>query len=259
MPTGNNSLLFCIVQLIVNDNYVNSYRIKSKVNDPPKDHEQIIPKSLQRVIKLKDDVKSGRIGSKKKKPSKLKDKLIKVGGGSGGLKHPKARPEKAVPVFNQRPNENSYAFLTRVNRETHNFINETAFEKKYNVQVKRNSETGTIEGLEKKPKDEIDELMKLQKKHKNIGKKKKKKTTTEPKLSKGQKRVRKLEMKKAAKLQDSIDEFKEFREDIKFGDIVHGPPDLKIKPARIEKLKTKVTVLFFTDYGIPLVTRNFRR
>ncbi|XP_063994445.1 coiled-coil domain-containing protein 137 [Diachasmimorpha longicaudata] len=212
--------------------------IKTKVNDPPKDDEQIIPKSLQRVIKLKDDVKSGRIGvAKRKKSQKVKDKLIKIGGGSASTNHPKGRPEKAVPVFNQMPNERPYQFLNRVKRETQNFINETVFEKKYGVQVKRNVETGTIEGLEKAPKDEIDELMKLQKKHKNIGKKKKK--TTEIKLSKSQKRMKKLELKKASKLQENIDEFKQFREDIKFGDIVHAPPDLKIKPARIEKLKTK--------------------
>ncbi|XP_015111269.1 coiled-coil domain-containing protein 137 [Diachasma alloeum] len=212
--------------------------LKTKVNNPPKDDEQIIPKSLQRVIKLKDDVKSGRIGvAKRKKRGKVKDKLIKIGGGGQSTKHPKGRPEKVVPVFNQMPNEKPHQFLNRVHRETQNFINETVFEKKYNVQVKRNAETGTIEGLEKSPKDEIDELMKLQKKHKNIGKKKR--TTTEPKLSKSQKRMRKLEMKKASKLQENIDEFKQFREDIKFGDIVHAPPDLKVKPARIEKLKTK--------------------
>uniref|UniRef100_A0A0C9QWS7 CCDC137_0 protein n=1 Tax=Fopius arisanus TaxID=64838 RepID=A0A0C9QWS7_9HYME len=149
--------------------------LKTKVNNPPKNDDQMIPKSLQRVIKLKDDVKSGRIGiAKRKSRGKVKERLIKVGGG-GLMNHPKGRPEKAVPVFNQLPNEKPHVFLNRVNRETRNFINETVFEKKYNVQVKRNPESGMIEGLEKRAMDEIDELMKLQNKHKNIGKKKKKK------------------------------------------------------------------------------------
>ncbi|XP_043280540.1 coiled-coil domain-containing protein 137 [Venturia canescens] len=211
--------------------------LKTKINEPPKDvNEQAIPKSLERVMKLKEAVKSGKIVAKKRKrKSKSQSRLITLGSQNPTM-HPNAKPEKSVPIFNQNPGESNSDFWNRVNRETHLFLNETTFEKKYNVEIKRNPETGDIEGVQKAPKDEIDELMKLQMKYKNIGKKKKKKnlksSEIEPKLTKVQKRKLKLKMRKEKKDQDKIDNSYSIREKIEFGDIAHAPPDLKLKPLK---------------------------
>ncbi|XP_046467353.1 coiled-coil domain-containing protein 137 [Neodiprion pinetum] len=207
------------------------------INAPPRDKdEQAIPKSLERVMKLKQSVKDGKMMKKNtKKKTKLKNQLIVMGNHHPQIAHPKARPEKVVPVFSQRPDECGKAFLNRVNSETQAFINETAFEDKYGVEVKRDPSTGNIEGLSKRSKDEIDELMRLKLKHSNTKKKKKKKKDTETtRLTKAQKRKHKLELKKTKKLQDNIDEFKVFKETIEFGDVVHAPPELKIKPKKAD-------------------------
>ncbi|XP_076235511.1 coiled-coil domain-containing protein 137 [Calliopsis andreniformis] len=202
--------------------------LEIKINVPPKDpDDQAIPKSLERVIKLKEAVKSGRIIKRKKK--KKKNPWICVGGQVPQPVHPKAKPEKVVPIFKQRPGETEEQFMHRVNRDTHAFLNETAFEKKYGVQVNRNPETGYIEGLTKCSKSELDHIEMLRAKHKNI-KKKKKQKGNEIKLTKSQKRQEKLRLKKEKKQQKEMDEFKNFKDEIKFGEVVHEPPELKTRP-----------------------------
>lgn len=189
---------------------------------------------MEQLIKLKEKVKEGKIVKRKTKKKK-KDEPIVIGGSlRSKLGHPNARPDKVVPVFAQRPKESGRSFLNRVNAETQAFINETTFEDKYGVEVSRNPKTGRIEGLKKKEKDEIDELMRLKMKHDNTKKKKKKKKTIDsvPKLTKTQKRKKKIDMKKDKKIQDNIDEFKIFKDRVEFGDVVHAPPDLKIKPRK---------------------------
>lgn len=215
-------------------------QLTTKINAPPvnKD-EQAIPKSLENIIKLKERVKDGKIYKKKSKKKNKKHELIVMGSQNPKLAHPKARPEKVVPVFAQKPNESGAAFVNRVNSEAQAFVNETIFEDKYGVEVKRNPDTGNIEGLSKRSKDEIDELMRLKAKHKNTSKKKKKKTEPVVKLSKAQKRKKKLDTKKAKKLQDDIDEFKVFRETVQFGDVVHAPPELKIRPKKADASTTE--------------------
>lgn len=237
--------MFCITFFEFSVNSFTIYRLKTKINAPPKnDDEQGLPKSLLRVIDLKNKVKNGKIVKKKKKKSNRG--LITLGAQNNKLPHPKARPEKAIPIFNQKYGETPEAFLRRVNRETENFLHETQFENKYNVQVKRNTETGVIEGIEKRPKDEIEEMLKLKSKHKNIKKKKKvKKPEDEVKLTKNQKRKKKLEMKKDKKLQDDIDEFKTFRDNVAFGEVAHAPPELKIHPKKIDKSDSaRVKILY---------------
>ena len=126
--------------------------------------------------------------------------------------------------------------MRRVNRDTEAFLHETKFENKYNVQVKRDFETGEIKGVEKQPKDEIEELLKLKSKHKNIKKKKKaKKLQHEPKLTKAQKQRRKIEMKKSKRYLDKVDEFETFKDNIGFGEVAHAPPELKIRPPKANK------------------------
>ncbi|KAK9302189.1 hypothetical protein QLX08_005651 [Tetragonisca angustula] len=76
--------------------------LETKINAPPKNaEEQAIPKSLERVIKLKEAVKSGKI-TKIKKKKKKKNTLMCVGKQDSRPLHPKAKPEKVVPVFQQK-------------------------------------------------------------------------------------------------------------------------------------------------------------
>lgn len=211
--------------------------LETKINAPPKNaDEQAIPKTLERLVKLKEAVKSGKI-TKIKKKKKKKNALISVGDRlhSKSL-HPKARPDKVVPVFQQRPGESENRFLHRVSMDTHAFINETAFERKYSVQVNRNPDTGEVEGLSKCEKTEIDEIEMLRAKHKNI--KKKKKDTDEPKMSKSEKRREKLKSRKQKQMEEKVDEFDTFKDQVKFGEVVHEPPQLKVRPKHADNIST---------------------
>ncbi|XP_011503126.1 PREDICTED: coiled-coil domain-containing protein 137 [Ceratosolen solmsi marchali] len=216
-----------------------------KINDPPNNtDDQDIPKSLLRVIKLKNDVRNkSRVVKKKKKNNA---NLIAIGGDyNKQLPYNKGKPDKAVPVFNQKPHENLHQFWNRVNTETKAFIKETEFESKYNVEVKRNFTTGKIEAIEKKPKERFTELEKFKTKHKNISKKKKT-VDDSSKLTKSQKRKQKLLKKKQEKYEDYVSDFKSFKDKIEFGDIVHAPPELKVRPRNskeIDKVKNKNLLL----------------
>ena len=215
--------------------FVSIFRIKNKINSPPDNvNDQPIPKSLQRIIELKKLAKNQSV--LKKKSKKPKSKLISLESAKEYKPHPKSRPEKAVPVFKQLPNESRGQFMHRVTRETHNFLKETEFEKKYRVQVKRNPQTGEILGIEKPPKDEIDELLK----HKNIRKKKKKKEGENVKISKLEKKKQKILLKKQKEDEKRMDEGLQVREKIQFGEIAHQPPEITVKPRKAPKQNEKV-------------------
>ncbi|XP_076656260.1 coiled-coil domain-containing protein 137 [Halictus rubicundus] len=203
--------------------------LETKINAPPKDvDEQAVPKSLNRVIKLKEAVKSGKI-TKIKRKRKKKSALITVGDDAPKSLHPKSKPDKVVPIFKQRSGESEYQFLHRVNSDTHNFINETAFEKKYGVQVNRDPETGNIEGLSKCEMTELDKIELLRAKHKNI-KKKKKKGVPEIRMTKSQKKREKLKLKKEKKEEENMKDFKDVKDQVKFGEVAHEPPQIKTRP-----------------------------
>ncbi|OAD53393.1 hypothetical protein WN48_10271 [Eufriesea mexicana] len=212
--------------------------LETKINAPPKDtDEQAVPKSLEKVVKLKEKVKSGKI-TKTKKKKKKKNALISVGENYSKRLHPKARPEKVVPMFQQRPGESEEEFLYRVNRDTHAFINESAFERKYSVQVNRNPTTGVIEGLSKCEQTELDKIEMLRAKHKNIKKKKKKKDMDKPKMTKAEKKKQKLKLKKQKQMEEKTDDFDSFKDEVQFGEVVHEPPQLKIRPRNANTIST---------------------
>ncbi|XP_078035747.1 coiled-coil domain-containing protein 137 [Augochlora pura] len=203
--------------------------LETKINAPPKDvDDQSVPKSLERVVKLKEAVKTGKIKKTIVRKKKKKNSLIVVGN-DVPKSHPKSRPEKIVPVFKQRPNESQHQFLYRVNRDTHNFINETAFEKKFSVQVNRNPETGYVEGISKCEMTELDKIDMLRAKHKNI-KKKKKKGVPEVKMTKSQKKREKLKLKKERKVQENVEDFTDVKDQVEFGEVAHEPPQIRIRP-----------------------------
>lgn len=135
-------------------------------------------------------------------------------------------------------NEPEYKFMKRVERITHQRRLEAQFAAKYNVDIVRDQNTGAIK-LKKKPKDEIEELMKKNIAEARSGKKKFTKTEevsdVPPKLSS----LQKLQLKKKSKKQTKEDEksrvFAEYQHDtIKFGETVLAPPTL-ITPRRATK------------------------
>lgn len=138
-------------------------------------------------------------------------------------------------------NETDRKFLKRVNRITHQRRLEAGFAAKYNVDIIRNQETGEIK-LKKKPKDQIEELMKKRRAEAKNGRKTfdedEPTEAAEPKLTS----LQKLKLKKQAKKQSQSDEktraFAEYQtEVIKFGETVKAPPTL-VTPRKAVKHDT---------------------
>lgn len=138
-------------------------------------------------------------------------------------------------------NETDFKFLKRVNRITHQRRLEAGFAAKYNVDIIRNQETGEIK-LKKKPKDQIEELMKKRRAEARSGRKKfvdkEPEEEAAPKLTS----LQKLKLKKKAKKQSQTDEksrvFAEYQHEvIKFGETAQAPPSL-ITPRKALKNET---------------------
>lgn len=210
-----------------------NFRLESRTNAPPKDtDDQAIPKSLEHVIKLKEAAKNSS-GILKRKRKKRRNALICVGQQHPKPNlHPKAKPEKAVPVFQQRPGESAQQFIRRVSRVTDCFLQDTAFENKFGVQIERDPKTGRIQTLAKRKREE-DDIETLRAKHKNI-KKKKKTAEDSTRLTKSEKRKLKERLRKEKKLEDD-DEFKRLQDTVAFGEIAHEPPRLKIKSQNLNQ------------------------
>nr|CAD7456515.1 unnamed protein product [Timema tahoe] len=214
--------------------YPGLYLLKKVNGTPAHPDEQEMPASVHRIIKLKQMTKE-RL--KKRKTNKLqvveRKKPIVYG---------MTRPEKPAPVFTQFPGESDQSFLWRVDHACKVFfcrlclyrlledlliqtvyeevIAEAKFEKKFGVDVKRDIYTGAVIGVTKKPKDELSKIMM----EGNTGKKKRE---LKPKniLSQVNKHKRsKLKLSKKNDLKE--DRFSSYQDEVKFGEVVHGPPDL---------------------------------
>lgn len=150
-----------------------------------------------------------------------------------------------APSFIQQKGETDNGFLHRVNIIVENVLKESKFENKYGVKVKRNFQTGEVEDVVKQPKDELREMIKKAKKERKQ-KGNKKKTPDEPRLTKSQKKTRKLVEKKAQKELNkaAVLDFDDYKDSVQFGEIVHAPPTL-ITPKKVNKM-----------YGAPRVSDN---
>ncbi|KAG5891730.1 hypothetical protein JTB14_000333 [Gonioctena quinquepunctata] len=212
--------------------------IKDKINAPPANpDEQQVSKSLQRVIELKNKVKSGLFNKKRLKKLK-KEEISKEQAPKNKAKPNEVKVDKRVLKFKQNQGETDREFVNRMNRICMNITKEAEFEEKYGVEIQRN-EDGEVEEVTKRPKDELELYLKKARKEKEEkGKKgKKKKKTNESnslRLSKWQKRQRKLKEKTDRKKLQDVDEFKKYKDDVKFGEIVHAPPSLTT-PRKVEK------------------------
>nr|CAD7441827.1 unnamed protein product [Timema bartmani] len=207
-----------------------------KVNGTPAHpDEQEMPASVHRIIKLKQMTKE-RL--KKRKTNKLqvveRKKPIVYG---------MTRPEKPAPVFTQFPGESDQSFLWRVDHACKEVIAEAKFEKKFGVDVKRDIYTGAVIGVTKKPKDELSKIMM----EGNTGKKKRE---LKPKniLSQVNKHKRsKLKLSKKNDLKE--DRFSSYQDEVKFGEVVHGPPDLTA-PRKANKETNGSRFHPWSGYGI---------
>lgn len=92
----------------------------------------------------------------------------------------------------------------------------------------------------KRKKSELDEYLEKKRKEDKVekkgGKKKKKMASNEPRLTKSQKWQKKLNERKQRAAMSNIDEFNDFKDNVKFGEVVHAPPTLKA-PRKVEQLK----------------------
>lgn len=182
------------------------------------------------MIKLKEAAKTN--SSVLKRKQKKKNALICVGQQYRRPNHPKAKPEKVVPVFQQRSGESGQQFMRRVSKDTYDFLKEIEFEKKYGVQIERDSNTGEIQGLTK-CKHEKDDVETLRAKHKNINRNKKIAEGSAI-LTKSDKQKLKLRIKKEKKLKN-YDEFERLQDKVVFGEVAHEPPRLKIKSKKMNE------------------------
>ncbi|XP_023026308.2 coiled-coil domain-containing protein 137 [Leptinotarsa decemlineata] len=207
--------------------------IKDKINAPPlKPDEQQISKSLQRFIDLKNKVKSGTYHTKHLKKSPSEDgKSPKKNKNEAEVL--KAKQAKRIPTFKQAEGESDRDFVKRINRICMDVTREAAYEEKYGVEIRRN-EDGEVEGVVKRPKDELELYLKKLKKDQNSNKKKKKKNNEKdsPRLSKWQKRQKKLKLKKMDKNLFHEDDIEKYKDTIKFGEVAHAPPSL-ITPRKV--------------------------
>ncbi|EDW27642.1 GL20393 [Drosophila persimilis] len=207
-------------------------KLSKVTNNPPtKSDEQHVSFKFKQFQQLADGAKAGKklklgeIGKEDKPKSSTKSS-------------DKQSASKNTRNIKQFANETDTDYLRRVNRITNASVREAQYEAKYGVSVIRNPKTGEIT-VQKRPKNEIDELLKQkQKEQRNAGKKGgRKKTNQKPTMdAKTSKELIKRAFKEAKEEKSSDDEnspIVEYKRDtFAFGDIVHAPPSLKTRPRK---------------------------
>lgn len=100
----------------------------------------------------------------------------------------------------------------------------------------------------KRPKDELEQLLKNARRKGKKNKKQKKATSTdEVVLTKSQKRQKKLNEKKQQKMLNQVDP--EFQKDnVRFGEVVHEPPNLTVSKKIVKAGAPRVS--FIIDKGV---------
>lgn len=228
------------------------FSLRGVTNNPPDlKNDQKLSYKFRQFKQLADNAKAG---------IKLQTSLSDINNEPQASKKRKGKGAKDAPTevdkfqrIEQLPNEDDRAYMRRVNRITHDSLNEAKYEAKYGVKVVRNPKTGEI-SIQKKPPNEIDELLKrrrLEAKHKN--KKPKKKDgvnegkAVNPKLAK-EIIKQALREEKEESIKEQQKEQMEFKRDVfKFGEVVHGPPNLTALPRKANKHETVARVSFINN------------
>lgn len=187
--------------------------ISQKINCPPKDNdEQAIPKSLLRIQELQRQMLNSPKNSIKQRKNNHKK-------------------EQKIGMFKRLKGETDKSFLNRVHKQTEEVLKEAHFSDKYNVDIIRNKESGEVERVQKRPKDDLAEYLKRVKNEKGKKKKTKKQLQreAEPKLTKSQKKRQKLLAKKEKRLQNHPPQTNETQKiEVAFGEVCHAPPTLTL-------------------------------
>ena len=203
--------------------------LRQKVNSAPKFiDDQEIPKKMQLISKLREDTKNGKI-NKPKKDQKRDKNLLDSSKHMGyemrlpGMK----KPLKPIPIFKQDPGEKPKLFYKRVHNQVEQFLQQKAYEAKYNIDLVQDETNGKTKFVERE-KDELDEHMhklkaeKLAKK--GIVLKSKEEKRKEKRLKEKEKRLKK-KRKSYKKMQEEEEEdFDDEPEKIEFNDVVQAPP-----------------------------------
>nr|CAQ53432.1 CG8326-PA [Drosophila melanogaster]CAQ53438.1 CG8326-PA [Drosophila melanogaster] len=215
-------------------------KLSKVTNNPPvkKDEQQVSFKfrqfqQLANATKSGKKLRLGEIGREDKPKS------------SPGSKPGSSSSSKETRNIKQFANETDEDYLRRVNRMTNASVREAHYEAKYGVNVIRNPKTGEIT-VQKRPKNEIDELLKQKQKEQRLaGKRGRKKVQVvhKPMDAKTSRELVKRAYKEAQQEVDTEEKQNagptEFKQDaVAFGEIVHAPPSLKILPRKAEKSET---------------------
>ncbi|XP_049854952.1 coiled-coil domain-containing protein 137 isoform X1 [Schistocerca gregaria] len=200
--------------------------LSAKVNAPPtQPDDQSVPKSLIRLMKLKDDVKQGKFKHKKKRKKRKRGEWLidtKVLAEKDHKVPGMTRPDKPVPHLIQRPGESEFHFLRRIEQACQEVIKESQFEDKFGVNVIRDTDTGEVVNVVKKPKDPVLEFDATKKKKKNNDS-----ANATDSLSKTARRRQKKLERKQLNNSDKERDFDMFKDNVKFGEVVSEPPQLK--------------------------------
>ncbi|XP_054727975.1 coiled-coil domain-containing protein 137 [Anastrepha obliqua] len=206
---------------------VKEKKLRKITNNPPERDNQQVSFKFAQFKKLIDDTKAGK-------------KIKRIH--KGQEDKPKDRSINKIGYIQQLREETDEDYLKRVNRITAQSLREAQYEAKYGVNVIRNPKTGEI-SISKKPKNEIDELLK--EKQKKRGKRKSASNKEQDKPVKPLNPEIARELIKQAIKEDKEEKVKakseveEYKQDIvRFGEVVHAPPTLSTLPRRAQKSET---------------------
>lgn len=201
-------------------------KLKLVINAPPTNPNiQEIPKSVLELNRLRELVKSGKKPKRKKKRNLIDTSNFSTEGPKlPGL----AQDDSYIPKLKQKPGESDSAFLWRIDLATNEVINEAQMEAKHGVVVNRDK-SGKV--INVKPNKIFHETQKESK-----GKIKK---TLMPESSRSgglpnsklQRLKEKKEFKNALKkVKYKEEEFEKKKDYVKFGEVVHQPPQISRRP-----------------------------
>ncbi|XP_017112654.1 coiled-coil domain-containing protein 137 [Drosophila elegans] len=218
-------------------------KLSKVTNNPPerKDEQQVSFKFRQ-FKQLADATKTG----KRTKLGQIgREDRPKSAPGSSSSSSSAAKDARNIKQF---ANETDEDYLRRVNRITSASVKEAQYEAKYGVNVIRNPKTGEIT-IQKRPKNEIDELLKQKQKERRLagkgnGRRKPQQGAQKPTMDARTSRELVKRAYKEAQQEVDIEEQQnagpmEYKHDVvAFGEIVHAPPSLKVLPRKAAKNET---------------------
>ncbi|XP_059096734.1 coiled-coil domain-containing protein 137-like [Tigriopus californicus] len=210
-------------------------KVKLKINSAPsKNDVQELPRKLRELMEAKQN--PDFLQPHKKAP-KNKNKLLDSSKYMGyemrlpGMK----RPLKPIPVFQQSEGESQKRFFNRMHQQVQGVLKRKDYEKKFDVEVHDDPETGQTM-VQDRPKDDLEEEIAAKKRAKlakkgivvrsKEEKRKIKRLKEKEKKLKKKRRLGKI-LNELGDDGEDFKEFEDFQDDIKFNDIVHAPPSLK--------------------------------